>query len=496
MNPLEKRASGVLLHITSLPGPHGIGDFGPSAYHFVDWLHNSGQSLWQFLPTTPIGPANSPYQSLSAFAGSPLMVALEPLHRAGWLSGISLPDGGFSQGRVDYDKASPWRMQQLRAAYAGFLHKGTQAEQHSLASWVSSQSDWLGDYSLFMALCEKFPGASWWQWPEPFVRKTAVTIAEIGQSERDEMAFWNFVQWCFDVQCTALKAYAQEKGVSLMGDLPIFVAHHSADCWARPELYFLDEYQQPTVVAGAPPDAMAPQGQHWGNPLYRWDRMQADGYAWWIARIKRLMQLHHCFRIDHFRGFAAYWEIPGHSTNAADGKWVAGPSIALFKAVRAALGELPIVAEDLGVITPDVAQLLADCRFPGMKVLLFAFGENAEHEYLPHNYSPDCVVYTGTHDTNTVHGWWASASEKERSFAGSYLGAANADLHWTMIRCAATSIATTVMFPFQDVLGLNAEERMNIPGTTNGNWSWRFNWDRVGAEPGRILAEITAVSGR
>jgi 4-alpha-glucanotransferase len=496
MNPLLKRSSGVLLHITSLPGPHGMGDFGPSAYHFVDWLHNSRQSIWQFLPTTPIGPANSPYQSVSAFAGSPLMVALEPLLQAGWLTDIQLPDAGFSTERVDYDSATPWRMQHLRAAYAGFLNMASREEKQALGKWVQSQSEWLQDYSLFMALSQKFPGLTWWQWPAPFLHRTTTTLEQVTAQDHEEIAFWNFVQWCFEVQCTALKHYAQEKGVSLMGDLPIFVAHHSADCWARPDLYYLDDANQTLVVAGAPPDAMAPEGQHWGNPLYRWERMRDDGYAWWIARIKRLMQLHHCFRIDHFRGFAAYWEIPGHSTKAADGKWVTGPGIGLFQAIRAALGDLPIVAEDLGVITPDVAQLLAECQFPGMKVLLFAFGDNADHDYLPHNYERNCVVYTGTHDTNTVHGWWEGASEKERRFAGSYLGPAGPDLHWTLIRSAATSVATTVMFPLQDVLGLPAQERMNIPGTTNENWSWRFDWHRVGPEPGRILAEITEASGR
>jgi 4-alpha-glucanotransferase len=484
------------LHITSLPGPHGMGDFGPGAYHFVDWLQTSKQKIWQFLPTTPIGPANSPYQSVSAFAGSPLMVALEPLQAAGWLATITLPAGGFPSERVDYDRAAPWRMEQLRQAYAGFLSQATPQRHQALERWAHEQSQWLDDYSLFMALSQRFPGQDWWQWPAALRKRDAHTLQHARQEQADEIAFWNFVQWCFDSQCLALKLYAQEKGVSLMGDLPIFVAHHSADCWARPDLYFLDQHDQTTVVAGAPPDALAPQGQHWGNPLYRWERMRAEGYAWWIARIERLMHLKHCFRIDHFRGFCAYWEIPGNSTSASDGKWVQGPGVSLFQAIRKALGELPIVAEDLGVITPDVAQLLSDCEFPGMKVLLFAFAEDGTHEYLPHNYKHNCVVYTGTHDTNTVRGWWASASEHERHFAGSYLGHAGNTLHWSMIRGAATSVANTVIFPFQDVLGLGADERMNVPGTTNGNWSWRFDWNRVGSDPGRILADITLVSGR
>jgi 4-alpha-glucanotransferase len=496
MNPLHQRASGVLLHITSLPGPHGMGDFGPGAYHFVDWLHTSQQRIWQFLPTTPIGPANSPYQSVSAFAGSPLMVSLEALQDAGWIEQIAVPAGGFPTDRIDYDHAAPWRMEHLRRAYAGFLARARPEEQDAFAAWTQAQSHWLDDYSLFMTLCQRFAGQPWWQWPSTLRQRDVQALQEAQGTHREDIAFWNFVQWCFDCQCLALKQYAQEKNVSLMGDLPIFVAHHSADCWARPDLYFLDEHQQATVVAGAPPDALAPQGQHWGNPLYRWERMHAEGYGWWIARIQRLMHLHHCFRIDHFRGFAAYWEIPGNSTSAADGKWVRGPGIALFQAIRAALGDLPIVAEDLGVITPDVAKLLSDCQFPGMKVLLFAFAEDGTHEYLPHNYQANCVVYTGTHDTNTVHGWWASASDHERHVAGSYLGQVGEDVHWAMIRAASTSVANTVIFPFQDVLGLGAQERMNVPGTTNGNWSWRFDWSRVGPEPARILGEITSVSGR
>jgi 4-alpha-glucanotransferase len=281
-----------------------------------------------------------------------------------------------------------------------------------------------------------------------------------------------------------------------MGDLPIFVAHHSADCWARPDLYWLDEQDQPTIVAGAPPDPLGPQGQHWGNPLYRWDRMAEEGYAWWIARLERAMQQADLFRIDHFRGFAAYWAIPAESPTALAGAWQPGPGLALFDALRAALGELPIVAEDLGVITPDVARLLADCGYPGMRVLQYAFAGDATHEYLPHNYQAATVVYTGTHDTDTARGWWNAASHAERRYAASYLPANGQDIHWGLVRAACNSVAQLAMFPFQDVLGLGSEHRMNIPGTATGNWGWRFDWSMVGHEPGRVLGLISAASGR
>jgi 4-alpha-glucanotransferase len=281
-----------------------------------------------------------------------------------------------------------------------------------------------------------------------------------------------------------------------MGDLPIFVAHHGADCWASPDLYELDAQSQPTVVAGVPPDAFAAEGQRWGNPLYRWDRMQADGYAWWIKRLQRALAQVDVVRIDHFRGFAAYWEIPAASPTAMTGRWVTGPGIALFDALAAALGVLPIVAEDLGVITPDVTALREACGFPGMRVLQFAFGDDATNLYLPHHITPDSVTYTGTHDNDTTQGWWVSATDRERSFAGSYLAATAADCHWAMIRAACNSVANVAVFPLQDVLGLDGTHRMNLPGSGDGNWAWRFDWDMIGPEPGRVLGIVTAASGR
>jgi 4-alpha-glucanotransferase len=321
----------------------------------------------------------------------------------------------------------------------------------------------------------------------------ARAAAEHGQ----EIAFWQWVQWCFDTQCSALKAYANGRGVSIMGDLPIFVAHHSADCWSRPDLYLLDNQFQPVAVAGAPPDELGPLGQRWGNPLYRWGRMAREGYAWWSARVRRMLQQADVFRIDHFRGFARYWEIDADSPTAEHGRWRNGPGRKLFDAIAQSLGPLPIVAEDLGFITPDVHALRDALGYPGMKVLQFAFGGDGRHEYLPHNCSPGCVVYTGTHDNDTTRGWWEQAPEAERRFAGTYLACGVDDVHWAMIRAACNSVARTVIFPLQDVLGLGSEHRMNLPGTLGGaNWTWRFRWDDVGAEPGRVLGLMAAASGR
>ena len=307
---LHKRSAGVLLHTTSLPGPHGIGDFGPAAFRFVDWLAAAGQSVWQLLPTAPIGPANSPYQSVSAFAGSPLMVALEPLVAAGWLAAPELPEGGFDAHKADYGKVVPWRIAQLRAAAAGFFAQAQAAERVAYTAWCAAQASWLDDYALFMAIETSYDGYPWWTWEAGLRRREAGALAAARTQHAGEIAFWQFVQWQFDAQLGAVKKYANDRGVSLMGDLPIFVAHHSADVWSRPDLYTLDDDSQPTVVAGCPPDAMALDGQRWGNPLYHWDRMAAEDFAWWTARVRRALEQADVFRIDHFRGFAGYYEIP------------------------------------------------------------------------------------------------------------------------------------------------------------------------------------------
>ena len=492
---LEPRAAGVLLHITSLPGPHGIGDFGPAAYHFVDWLAAAGQRVWQLLPLTPIGPGNSPYQSVSAFAGSPLMVALEPLVARGWLSLRDAP--AFDAQQVDFEAVVPWRMARLREAAAGFAAHASATDRAALAGWCQAEAGWLADYALFMALETAHGGAPWWQWNSALARRETAALQAARSAHSAEIGFWQFVQWCFETQWLAVKAYANARGVAVMGDLPIFIAHHSADCWARPDLYFLDADFQPTVVAGVPPDFFSTTGQRWGNPLYRWDRMAAEGHAWWIARVRRAITQADVFRIDHFRGFAAYWEVPASSPTAIDGQWVSGPGKALFDAIEAALGQLPIVAEDLGVITADVEDLRDACGFPGMRILQFAFGDAATHAFLPHNYVPNTLVYTGTHDNDTLCGWWTGTTDRARRFAGNYLGTGSHDMHWAMIRAACNSVARLAIFPLQDILGLGAAHRMTTPGLMGGaNWKWRFDWAMVAAEHGQALGRMTAASGR
>jgi len=494
---LDQRAAGVLLHVTSLPGPHGVGDFGPDAYRFVDWLASAGQTLWQWLPTTPVGPGDSPYQSPSAFAGSPLMVALEPLVDQGWLDQPVLPDGGFAGERVDFSRVIPWRDAQLRAAAAGFVARASAADRKAFSAWCAREAAWLDEYALFMALFNAHGQKPWWDWAEPLRLRDEKALAAARTQHAGEIDFWRFVQWCWDEQCRALKAYANQRGIAIMGDLPIFIAHHSADCWARPDLYFLDEQFQPTVIAGVPPDFFSVTGQRWGNPLYRWDRMAAEDYRWWTDRVKRALSQADVFRIDHFRGFAAYWEVPATSPTAIEGRWVPGPGKALFDAIERELGALPIVAEDLGVITQDVEDLRDGCGFPGMRILQFAFGDDATHDFLPHNYVRNTVVYSGTHDNDTARGWWDAAPERERIFAGSYLAAGPSDIHWAMIRAASASVANLAIFPLQDVLGLDSRHRMNVPGLMGtGNWSWRFDWSMVGNEPGRVLGLISAATGR
>jgi 4-alpha-glucanotransferase len=492
-----QRAAGVLLHITSLPGPHGIGDFGPDAYRFVDWLHSARQTLWQWLPTTPVGPGDSPYQSPSAFAGSPLMVALEPLVERGWLERIELPSEALSNSRVDFPRVIPWREEQLRRAAQGFASRAAAKDRVAFAAWCRQEASWLDEYSLFMALFNAHGMKPWWEWREPLRKRDRQALAQARTQHAGEIDFWRFVQWCWDEQCRALKTYANHKGISLIGDIPIYVADNSADVWSRPDLYELGADGLPTVIAGVPPDDLGPDGQRWGNPLYRWARMAKEDYAWWTQRVKRVLAQADIVRIDHFRGFAGYWEIPASSPTAREGRWVTGPGLPLFQAIEKQLGKLPIIAEDLGLITPDVVELIDACGFPRMKVLCFAFGGDGTHEYLPHNHVPNTIVYSTTHDTNTIRGWWNSATDRERHFAGSYLACGASDFHWAVIRACMNSVSRLAVFPLQDVLGLPTEHRMNLPGTLGPlNWSWRFEWPMVSDDHARVLALMAHTSGR
>ena len=491
---LNQRSAGIVLHPTSLPGPHGSGDLGPNAYYFVDWLHTAGQTLWQTLPLGPIGLANSPYMGRSAMAGNPYLVAFEPLVQQDWLDGAVLHNG-FIAEHVRFEEVLPWRMERLRLAFAGFCEKADAQTQAQFAQWQKDNASWLDDYALFMALDAHFATDLWTDWPAPLARRNAAALANARNVHAQEIAFWAFVQWQFDLQLQALKAYANAKGVYLVGDLPIFIAHHSCDCWARPDLYLLDDDGQPSVVAGVPPDYFAVEGQRWGNPLYDWEAMAADGYQWWVERIRRQLQLANLIRIDHFRGFEACWEIPVTEPTAIHGRWVKGPGIALFEAVERALGKPPIIAEDLGLITPEVDALRKGAGFPGMRVLQFGFSEDATSSHLPHNFEANTVVYCGTHDNDMALGWWVCCSPRERAFAAEYLGTDGHDVHWAMIRACALSVANHALCQFQDVLGLDGYHRMNTPGTM-GCWTWRFRWDWVRPEHAERLARVTAVSGR
>ncbi|BDT67754.1 4-alpha-glucanotransferase [Comamonadaceae bacterium OS-1] len=491
---LNQRTSGVLLHPTSLPGPHGCGDFGPNAFYFVDWLQTAGQSLWQTLPLGPIGPGDSPYMGSSAFAGNPLLVAFEPLLEKGWIAAEALA-APFDAEKINFGQVVPWRLQKLREAFAGFQASATPEDQAAFAAWLQAEQSWVADYTLFMALDQAHTPALWPDWPKPLSRRDPAALAAARVQYADEIGFWGFVQWQFDVQWKRLKGYANGKNIHLVGDLPIFIAHHSSDCWSRPDLYELDAAGHPLVIAGVPPDFFSATGQRWGNPLYNWSAMKADGYSWWIERVKRQLTLADVVRIDHFRGFVGYWEIPASEPTAVKGRWMPGPDYDLFAAIEGALGKLPIIAEDLGVITDEVNALRHRAGFPGMRILQFAFSDDAGNNFLPHNYARDTVVYSGTHDNDTVVGWWADCTDRERAYAGEYLHTNGSDVHWAMLRACAQSVANHSLCQFQDVMGLDGKHRMNTPGTI-GCWTWRFKWEWVTGEATEKLAHLTAASGR
>jgi 4-alpha-glucanotransferase len=491
------RASGVLLHPTSLPGQHGSGDLGREAYNFVDWLVAGGQRLWQILPLAGIGPGNSPYMSNSAFAGNVLLIDLHELHAQGWLSADALvPAAGLTADKIDFSVMYPFRMERLALAAAQFAAAGTDAQRDDYARFLADHKNWIEDYALFMALCEDLGWRDWCEWAPGLAKRDPRALADATARHAERIAFWKFCQWRFYRQWAALKAYANGKRVEIIGDTPIFIAYLSAEVWANQHLFELDAKGRPTVVAGVPPDFFSATGQRWGNPLYRWAAHTKDGYAWWVERIRRTFELVDIVRIDHFRGFAGYWEIPASEPTAQKGRWVPGPGEPLFKAITKALGPMPIIAEDLGVITPDVDALRKKFGFPGMRILQFAFAGDASDRFLPHNHEPDTVVYTGTHDNDTTAGWWATATEHERHLARGYLATDGHDMPWTLIRAAMSSVADTAVHPMQDVLALPTDCRMNYPGQESGWWGWRFAWSQVQPWHSGRLAELSRLYGR
>jgi 4-alpha-glucanotransferase len=488
------RASGVLLHPTSLPGRYGIGDLGRHAYEFVDFLKMTGQTLWQVLPLGPTSYGDSPYQATSTFAGNPLLISLDTLKEAGWLTDEDLPPSGdFDDYMVNYGPVIEYHFDALNQAFTRFSETASPEARDQFANFCDTNTDWLTEYALFAALKDSHDGAPWWDWPLGQALRDPEELEAARQGLDDTIQSHMFRQWLFFDQWTKLRAYANEAGIRLMGDIPIFVAHDSADTWANQQYFYLDERGNTTVIAGVPPDYFSATGQRWGNPLYRWNVMKADDYDWWKARYRMSMRLCDLVRIDHFRGFEAYWEVPAAEETAVNGEWKKGPSADFFVALQSEFGEeLPIVAEDLGEITPEVYALRDRFGFPGMKILQFAFDDSCNpNSFQPHTYrNPNCVVYTGTHDNNTTLGWWHSVSDGVRNCVQAYMGTIH-DPARDLMRLGMMSVADTVIIPLQDILGYGGDTRMNFPGRAAGNWAWRFHQSALTEEIRFILGDMT-----
>ncbi len=499
----SQRRSGILLHPTSLPGRFGIGDLGDAAYRFVDFLAQAGQSYWQMLPLSPTGYADSPYQTLSAFAGNPMLISPEKLVDAGHLAAADLESAPpFPNERVDFGSVIPYKTNMLNRAYVNFQAGATAQQRDGFVRFCDEQSAWLDDLALFMALKEAHDLRPWHEWEPEVAARQPEALARWKESLAGRIENQKYRQWQFFEQWLALKRYANERGVRIIGDIPIFVSMDSADVWSNPHLFHLDERLRPTVVSGVPPDCFTETGQLWGHPLYRWDVMAQDGYAWWIARFRAAFTQADVMRIDHFRGFHNYWEVPAGEKTAINGRWVRSPGADLFHAVTAALGQVAIIAEDLGgfdaASRAGVDALQAKFGYPGMKVLQFAFGSGPTAPFLPHNFIRDCIVYTGAHDNDTVAGWYRVTSrEAERDYARKYLGCDGSDIAWDLIRLAWASVAHTAITTAQDLLSLGHEARMNLPGSVGApNWCWRLRHGALTGEVAARLRELTAIYER
>jgi 4-alpha-glucanotransferase len=497
------RASGILLHPTSLPGRFGIGDLGPSALEFLDVLVETGQRWWQILPVGPTGYGNSPYQSYSSYAGNPPLISPERLLDDGLLSASDWADyPSFPDERVEFDAVIAAKDQLLRRAFADFTPRAK-----AFTLFVEENAAWLDDFALFMALKESHGGRAWYDWEPKLVTREPASIARARDELAESVAYYQFVQYIFDEQWRALRAACESRSIGIIGDLPIFVAPDSADVWSRPDLFWLDEKGRATVVAGVPPDYFSPVGQLWGNPLYKWEAHQAEGFAWWISRLKAQTRRVDLVRLDHFRGFEAYWEIPAGSKTAENGRWAMGPGTAFLEALRNSLGSLPIVAEDLGDITTEVHALRDRFGLPGMRVMQFGFsGEPGTEFHLPYSFINHCLAYPGTHDNDTIIGWFTAPPsgdsaerahvEAQRAYARRVLGSTGNEVHWDVIRAILASVADTVIIPLQDILGLGSAARMNVPGSPAGHWSWRLLPGQLLPQARVRLADMTAVYGR
>jgi 4-alpha-glucanotransferase len=472
-----KRSSGILLHPTSLPSPYGIGDLGPQAFQFIDWLASTGCKLWQILPLGPTGYGDSPYQCFSAFAGNPYLISPDDLFENGLLTqaDLDMMKENANASKVDFGLVIPRKLNLLTQAFSRF-DSAPESLQKEFKKFCKQNASWLDDFALFMALKESNGGGAWNVWSDKLKRRDEAELKRAKKELSHEIKKYAFYQFLFFRQWNKLRAYANSKGIQIIGDVPIFVAYDSADVWAHPELFFLDKHSNPTVVAGVPPDGFSATGQLWGNPLYDWKVHKKEKYAWWLSRLQATLNLVDILRFDHFRGFAGYYEIPAHHKTAEHGKWKKGPSHDFFKAVDKFLNKgkgLPIIAEDLGLITPDVVELLQAFKLPRMKILQFAFS-GPENPFLPHHYESNSVAYTGTHDNDTAFGWFATADEKEKDFARRYLQISGNDFAWDLIRAVWKSVAMFAIAPMQDVLGLGGEARMNFPSKLGGNWEWRM----------------------
>lgn len=486
------RACGTLLHITSLPSRDGIGDLGEEAYRFIDFLAASRQRLWQVLPISPPGTGNSPYSATSAFAGNPLLISLERLAERGWIDKKQTTAGAKSAQKVDFEQVKATKLPLLREAAGRFLDHADPKSRKRFDEFCWLSGWWLEDYVLYEVIRNQHDQQSWMDWPDDLHRRDQAAIDKVKREHERELTVTRAIQFFFFEQWRSMHQYCASKGVKLIGDVAIFVNLDSADVWSHPEIFQLDEERRPINVSGVPPDFFSATGQRWGNPLYRWDVLRQRGYDWWIQRMQWALQACDIIRLDHFRGFEAYWEIPAHEETAVNGHWAKGPDHDLFYALRNALGRLPFIAEDLGTITPEVEQLRRSFEMPGMRILQFGFGNPGAHIYLPHRYEPNTVVYTGTHDNDTTVGWWKSgATPEEKSAVKSYMQV-DEGIHWAFIRAATTSVADISIIPMQDWLGLDSDCRMNIPSRPNDNWAWRLKKDVITPE---LIAKIAGLIG-
>lgn len=502
------RASGILLHPTSLPGDFGIGDLGPEAYSFVNFLVDAGQTYWQILPLGPTGYGDSPYQCFSAFAGNPLLISPEKLVEDEFLTAGQIADRPeFPSHKVDFGAVYEWKSKLLPLAYVGFQHTTSVDLRGKFETFLQENGWWLDDYALYRAIKTSQDQKPWYEWPTPLKLRESGALTVIKEKLFDEIMAEKFYQFLFFRQWGLLKEYANKHDVMIIGDIPIFVALDSADVWCNQQRFKLNADGSPRVVAGVPPDYFSETGQLWGNPIYDWDAMKADGFKWWVARVEFTLRTVDIVRVDHFRGFAASWEVPGGDETAENGRWVDVPGKELFSTLRQHLVRLPVIAEDLGVITPDVEELRDSYRFPGMKILQFAFGGDAKNHDLPHNYTQNCVAYTGTHDNDTTVGWWLSQAgagstrdaediTRERDYCLKYLCTDGSEIHWDMIRAVWASVADTAIAPVQDLIGIGTEGRMNLPASDSGNWYWRYQAGALTAEITERLLELTETYGR